>query len=61
MSQLKTPKKKVDLDNSRIKLYDVLKKRNKMNLNYLAKFESELDLYIEEIFVHPQVQFQNGQ
>ncbi len=74
MSQLKTLKRKatantpkvrmhdpkVRLYDPKVKLHEVLNNYDKINLGYLAKFESELDLYIEEILIHPQVQIQNS-
>jgi hypothetical protein len=61
MNQMKTLKRKATANTPKERPIEVTNKISRMNLNYLAKFESELDLYIEEIFIHPQVQFQNGQ
>lgn len=51
---------KVRLHEPNVRLNEVHDSYNKINLGYLAKFESELDLYIEEILFHPQVQIQNS-
>lgn len=60
MSQLKTLKRKATANTPKVRLHEVLNKNNKINLGCLAKFETELDLYIEEILIHPKVQLQNG-
>lgn len=61
MSQLKTLKRKATANTPTVRLPEVLNKNNKINLGYLAKFESELDLYIEEILIHPKVQLQTAE
>ncbi len=60
MDKIKTFKSRPSNSPSKVSSNNVMNKINKINLSYLAKLESELDLYIEEILIHPKIHVQSG-